>query len=923
MTLSNKLYLELFSFRGDSFAIQQADGSYIRAMRAPTEKDLNDHLSHKKTLAFYPSMANLCYLGCLDFDLPKHLRDDMNAHDELRIKISAAYDMAIDLGIESLLLEATGGRGYHLWVFSELVPTTMMYDMLKQIVDATLAEAEIFPIDSFGMGKAIRPPLGKHRVWKGVSTFIDPVTFEEIILEDEYARILSEKRITKEFMKSIGIREIAEQTAIHDNDFLYDNIPKASDFLEVLDEMRPCFKKIYESGIDTSGGDGWAFMTAAAAEIYANGGSDEHVHDYFRVQAQYHKKETNKHLKPIKRKNLLPFRCSRLQDVAGVYVSEYCPDCHIFKQHTLSEKIDEIVDKTQGKEKRNNGDEDINDTLEQFQIVSNDLNDVLSGGKYTLMTNSFNGGKSWTMIGFLKHTIHTEGHRVNFIAPSNKIKEIMMGRMKQAKVNFMDNPSNMDLCPRSPSFKKLGYVPTMVCKRCSMYKNIHKLIKPITDDFIDSADSPFYADVEYFKEKADEYDTCAKWIYMATLEATREENMVLIMTAMKLKHHFFIPDSPLIPAMSSTQTFCNIIDQIDFVNRAIPKLSFSDKDIYAKMKLLGLMTIDDLEDARVRIDEMLLSEDIDAQSLDEMEAVDYLTRWIYIQTLFDEGVLRKVTNTCYPELAHFDFMGVKEVKFILNDVMGKRINPKLYDNVLKYIQNISIHTYDDIPRAPKSFKEVLEEFTGCDAILGITSTPTELECMNSHWLSKYQECNSNVLNNLYSIPSTTDILDDITLDEHTIIFSRKTPTQDFINDGLVRGNTGSGGDKDEVIIRAMQYPRHSELVISDLIQLCGGNFGKGVKIFYEGIVSDAITQAHKYNAEKIIVPNPEIFSALGFDLKVHDDITLKYWTERVIERFIGSDFLYRNRLKEVSDDILEYLVSNKVLRMDGQKYSLV
>ena len=920
MTLSKNSYLDLFRFRGDAMAIQQSDGSYIRAMRPPTENDLEKHLNHTKTLAFYPSMNHLCFLGCLDFDLPKHLRDNQEAHDELRIKIKATWDMMTDIGIESKLLENTGGRGYHIWVFAELTPTSMMFELLKQIVDSTLADAEIFPIDGFGLGKAIRPPLGKHRVWQSVSTFIDPETFEEIILDDIGARIISEKRMTKEFMESLGVHEVTGQTQRLDNDFMYDAIPKASDFSEVLEEMRPCFQKVYDSAIDTSGGDGWMFMTAAAAEVYANGGSDEHVHDFFRVQAQYHKKETAKHLKPIKRKSLLPFRCTRLQDTCGDYVAEYCPDCHIYKQHTLSEKIDEVVDKTQGKESRNDGDENIDDTLEQFDIVSNDLRDAMSGGNYTLMTNSFNGGKSWTMIAFLKHIIHTEGHRVNFIAPSNKIKEVMMSRMRKAEVNFMDNPSNMELCPRAQSFKHLGYIPTMVCKKCSAYTPIQKLVKPVTDDFIDSADKPFYADVAYFKEKADEYSTCAKWVYLATLEATKEENMVLIMTHMKLQHHFFIPDSPLIPAMTSDQTFCNIVDQIDFINRSIPKLTFSEKEVYRKMKLLGMVTVEDLADAMIRIDEMLeMDNDIPSQSLVEMEAVDYLGKWLHSQKMFEEGLLRRVSNKLTPEVYNYDLMGEKEINFILNDVMGKRINPKLYDNTLKYIQNIAIDTFDDIPRAPMSFKEILEQFTQCSAILGITSTPTELESMNSHWLSKYHDCHTNVLNNLYSIPNIKGVLDDIPLDEQTIIFSRKTPDVDYINDGLVRGNTGTGEDVDEVVIKAMQYPRNSEHVITDLIQLCGGNFGKGVKIFYEGIVSDAVTQAHKYNAEKIIVPNPDIFSALGFSMTMHEDMTMKYWEDKFRKQFIDSDYFYKAQLRNIPDDVLEYFVENGIMIMDGVK----
>jgi hypothetical protein len=917
--MSEDNYLDLFRFRGDTFAIQQGDGSYVRVMRPPTRDDLRKHFDHSATIAMYPSMNNLCFVGCLDYDLPKSERNNLEAHAELRVKISAGYEMFEDLGIRALT-EATGGRGYHLWVFSELVPTPMMYDLLRRISEATLAEAEIFPIDGFGLGKAIRPPLGSHRVYGGVSTFVDPHTFEPIDITDEDAKEISENRITKEFLEMLGIHEVKEQTRRIDSEFSYDAIPKARNFQEVLESMRPCFQEVYNSAIDTSGGQGWSFMTAAAAEVYANGGDDQAVHDYFSVQAQYNPKETNKHLKPIKRKNLLPFRCSRLQETCSDFVTEYCANCHIFKQHQLSEKIDEVVDKSQGKEDRNEG--GIDETLEQFSHIAMDLNDIMSGEEYTLITNSFNSGKTWSTIAFLKHAIHAEGRRINFITPSKKIKEIMMDRMQKAEVNFIDNPSNMDLCPRAPKFKKLGYIPTMVCKRCSMYTPIQKLVKPITDDFVENADKPFYGTVEYFKEKGDEYGTCGKWAYLATLEATREENMVLLMTAAKLKHHFFIPDSPLIPALTSDQTYCNVVDQIDFVNRVIPKITFSEKEVYRKMKLLGLLFIEDLDDAKVRIEKALEMGDLDLETLDEMEAIDYLTSWLHAQKMFDEGILRRVKNAYNPELYHYDFMGTKELHFILNDVMGKKINPKLYDSTLNYIKNIEIDTYDDIPRAPKTFKEVLEDFTECGAVLGITSTPSELECMNSHWLSKYHNCSGTALKNLYSIPNSVDILPDVGIDDRTIIFSRKQDGEDFINDSLVRGNTGTGGKKDEVIIRALQYPKHSESVMADLIQLCGGNFGKGIKAFYEGIVSDALTQAHKYDAEKIIVPNPEIFCSLGFDLKIHDDLTMTYWEEKVREKFDGAEFLYKNRFDMIPEDIMTALVEKGVVKIDGKRYYL-
>lgn len=915
-------YLNLFRFRSDTFTSQNDDGSYTRVMRSPTMADLEKHLAHEVVLALYPSIKGHCMLGCIDFDIERDQFNDPEAWEECEEKVVAANQMFADLGVESLT-ERTGGRGYHIWVFSEIVSSSMMFRFLKQVTDAIMVEAEIFPIDSYGLGKAIRTPLGTHKRYKASSYFVDNSSLCEVELTNEMADHFDQTRITTEFMVSLGIRNVTESLNSFRSTVDYATIPKAADFDALLEEIRPCFRAVFEDGVETEHGQGWNFMTAAAVELLANGATDDHIHTYFSAQDQYSRKTTNKHLGPIKRKNLTPYRCSKLQEMCGNFVEEYCPDCPLNKQQRLNESIEQVVDRSQDKEKHESG--DISATIDQFQFVATELNDVMDDNQYTLITNGFNSGKTWTTVGFLNHIVHTSGHRANFITPSNAVKAQMIDRLKRSKINFLDNPSNMALCPRSEEFKELGYVPSMMCNKCSMMVPIQHLIKPIMEDYIEAADESFFGDMEYFKEKAEYYCTCPKWVYLATLEATVEESMVLLMTHAKIKHHFFIPDSPLTPALSSPSTYCNVIDQIDFVNRNIPKITFSDKEVYRKMALLGMIVVEDFDDAVARISNVIESGDLEPTTLREIEALDYLKSWMHCQKMFDEGVYRRTNNVETPELYHYDFMGEKELSVVLNDVIMSKINPRLYDNVLQHISNVKVATYDGIERVPLNFKTILENVTECESCLGITSTPSELEMIDNHWLGRYNDEQTSTLKNLYSIPTNIKI-DDKTVGDGSIIFSRKCEDGDYINDGQVRGNTGTGGHKDKVIIESLQYPNHSERLVADLVQLCGGNLGQGIRAFYQGIIADALTQANKYDCDKIIVPNPELFTLMGFEVKTYDDgLNLAYWTQKVKERFAGCSSkrpMYRDRLKAFDDDTLEMLIENDVLIQNGKKYIL-
>jgi len=916
-------YTSLFKFRSDTYAQQQKDGSYKRIPRRLTLDDLKDHIiNHTKVLALYPSIKGKCFLGAIDLDIPHGESDNQEAWKEMENQIRSIWEQLTSLGVgRSVLTEKTGGRGYHIWVFSQELSVSRMYDFLKRVTDSVGVEAEIFPIDTIenGIGRGIRPPLGTHLLYNSLSFFVDQ-NFNKLELTSELITDINNHKVTQEDLNRLGIPE--DDIINYQNHSLdYNDIPKASDFEEVYDELRPCFQAVYDNKIETVGGEGWSFMTAAAAEIMTNGGRDQDVHTYFSVQDQYSKRKTSKHLRAIKRKSLMPFTCDRLIERCSKYVISSCDGCRVLKQQNIYQKLEIAVDKTQGKEERTLG--GVRETIEQFQYVADDIQDIMTQDKYTIILNGFNTGKTWSTIAMMQNIVG-EGGRVNFVAHTKKIKKIIAGRLKKtSKVGFLDNPNNLELCPRASEFIKLGYVPSAVCKGCEKRVEIREILKPIMDDYI-TGTLPFFGTLSRYKKIAEEYNTCAKWVYLSLLMSTKEENLVILMTDSKVKHHLFIPDSPFIPILKSGTLFCTLIDQIDYINRKIPKITISDHKMIKNMRKLGILDVSELTMRYEEISQMLENGNITPEGLDELQAAEELKQWIYLEEEYSVGRMRRLHNIRQPELKTYDIMGIKPMKIIMNDIFAKRINPRLYDKTIEYLQDLRVEcvTKDGENRVPMSFREIMEEHTNNSAILGITSTPTDLEIASSKWWAASHDAKKNILNNLYQIPMGSDVMEGSEIDGRTIIYSRKQQG-DYINDGEVRGNTKLGGSKREVIVESLQYPRNSEEAMADLIQLCGGNMGKGTKVFYQGILSDALTQAAKYDSDRVYVPNSELFTALGFKVSKDISIEKKIWEERVDKKISGKEQgVYRHQIKSVPDDVLEGMIGTGFLKMVGKKYIL-
>jgi len=172
------LFLQLFKGREDCFG-QQGEGWYFPVEKPLDEFYLRRHLEGDATFGVYVlNRQSRCHLLCVDVDIPKAELEDINfadraiKYDHLRIKLQAVLDTLhtqLGLPLDSILLEDTGGRGYHIWVFlSDSLDgnTAVLFgEILKRRLNFSI---EFFPKQGSltakrQYGSLIKLPLGLHR----------------------------------------------------------------------------------------------------------------------------------------------------------------------------------------------------------------------------------------------------------------------------------------------------------------------------------------------------------------------------------------------------------------------------------------------------------------------------------------------------------------------------------------------------------------------------------------------------------------------------------------------------------------------------------------------------------------------------------------------------------------------------------------
>lgn len=181
-----KRYLYLFSGREDYFA-RQGQNYYHPINSAFDPYYLQLHFDGTETYGVYvlTSESN-CNFFCIDLDIPKADLASVDFADrkakyqylsDSLYKILKIIRGVLKIPQEAILLEDSGGRGYHIWLFLEEptagIDAVRFHAILKSLVNVTF---EFFPKQANlrpkrKLGNLIKLPLGVHRKYGSRSAF--------------------------------------------------------------------------------------------------------------------------------------------------------------------------------------------------------------------------------------------------------------------------------------------------------------------------------------------------------------------------------------------------------------------------------------------------------------------------------------------------------------------------------------------------------------------------------------------------------------------------------------------------------------------------------------------------------------------------------------------------------------------------------
>lgn len=224
-------------FKGDNRRVMR---QYARNYGILHDGPINDndwkgHLSGEISAAIYLLNENAqCATVCFDVDIPKlEIPDSQSEREKLKRdqllplvrKISDYLLSVYKLSPENLLVEDTGGRGYHLWLFFEFPQDGLkVVNFLNEVKHGCdMRDLEIFPPGSSfgdtGYSKSlVRLPLGTHRKYNNarsvilkledfslikqsaLETTIGAVRFADpgilVAAEERYQKILTSKNLS-------------------------------------------------------------------------------------------------------------------------------------------------------------------------------------------------------------------------------------------------------------------------------------------------------------------------------------------------------------------------------------------------------------------------------------------------------------------------------------------------------------------------------------------------------------------------------------------------------------------------------------------------------------------------------------------------------------------------------------------------------
>jgi len=198
------LFLNLFQGREGVFAKQWPSGEAYSPVRPDRQIEISDiiqHIQGTETYGIYPIRNdNKVKLVCLDIDLPKNyaeLNEEALVIDKhpLLPQVKSVYTTIIDIlkshsfDKKSILVEDTGGRGYHVWVFFKSpISAVDARNFAYFILARAKVQCEVFPKQEIVLegkyGNLIKLPLGLHKKYNQFSKFVEITEKDILPIED-------------------------------------------------------------------------------------------------------------------------------------------------------------------------------------------------------------------------------------------------------------------------------------------------------------------------------------------------------------------------------------------------------------------------------------------------------------------------------------------------------------------------------------------------------------------------------------------------------------------------------------------------------------------------------------------------------------------------------------------------------------------
>jgi len=221
----NQVFLDLFKGRQDYFAVQTTN-IYCPVKRSFSDYYLERHLKKIVTFGIYVlTKESKCNFLCIDIDIPKSDLETVNFEDKSikfeylkpeLLEIQGILTNKLEIDENSILLEDTGGRGYHIWLFLETPisgeDAIKFFKILNSYVSFSF---EYFPKQpnlnqKRELGNLIKLPLGVHQKYNSESSFFT-IDNNKIRLfrnlEENFEHLKNVNRIKPEIIKNIIKKE--------------------------------------------------------------------------------------------------------------------------------------------------------------------------------------------------------------------------------------------------------------------------------------------------------------------------------------------------------------------------------------------------------------------------------------------------------------------------------------------------------------------------------------------------------------------------------------------------------------------------------------------------------------------------------------------------------------------------------------------